>query len=151
MGVTRFARRGASVFRQPSELPSPVPCRLLPWLPLLLIGLALVGGCGSGASDEDLGSAENAVRAGLDAWKRGEQPAALKQLAAPIEFHDDDWLAGAKLMDFELTQTFRDNDGKPRCEAKLTLEFGGGKQESKTVIYEANLDGGIVVGRDPMS
>lgn len=117
---------------------------------LLVPSLGSLSGCGGG-SDEDLGTAEESVRAALDTWKRGEPPAALKQLATPIEFHDEEWLGGAKLVEFELKETYRDTDGRPRCAANLTLETSSGKRESKLVIYETNLDQGIVVGRDPMS
>jgi hypothetical protein len=117
---------------------------------LILAAFAAVAVAGCGDSNQDLDVAEQSVRAGLDAWQRGELPETLKQRETPIEFHDDDWQSGARLIDFTVENSYRDSAGGPRCTVQLTIELDG-RSETKSVVYEAKVGSTVVVTRDPYS
>jgi hypothetical protein len=111
---------------------------------------ALAGsGCGASVSQQELDQARDAVQSGLEAWKKGEPPSRLKALTPPVEFSDDSWARGEKLLDFRLNNA----EGKPgtplRCTVSLTLQDRRGKTLEKEVVYEVKLGNPRVVARDP--
>jgi hypothetical protein len=115
-----------------------------------LVALAiLTAGCGS-QPDPDLDLVRDSVVTALDAWKTAQPRDALKSRSPPIEFHDEDGQRGARLIAYELTKTYRDTDGAPRCAVTLNLHSGG-KSKTVKVTYQANISSKIVIARDPYS
>ena len=110
---------------------------------------ALAVGCGS-ESQQDLDLVRDSVVAGLESWKNAERVDALKSRSPPIEFHDDDWKRGARLIGYEVTKTYRDTDGAPRCAVTLNI-LSRGKSKTIKITYQANIATNIVIARDPYS
>ena len=111
--------------------------------------LCLAGCSSSGVSKADLAAAKDAVSSGLEAWKKGETP---KQLTA-LEFHDDDWRAGAKLVEYEIVKVYGSPDGLARCSVKLVVQprKGGKGPVRKEATYHVTLRPKVVVSVDPMA
>lgn len=118
------------------------------WLAFIAVAATAIG-CGN-RSEQDLEVASESVIAALASWKQGDSPKSLMSGSLRIEFHDDDWQSGARLVDYRLRKTYRGTDGRPRCAATLTVEHAG---DAKTleVTYEVNTTPRIVVARDPYS
>lgn len=117
--------------------------------PALSALVALAAGCGS-ESQQDLDLVRDSVEAALETWKKAERGDALMSRSPPIEFHDDDWQRGARLIDYELTKTYRDTDGAPRCAVTLSIQSRG-KSKTIKVTYQATTSSKIVIARDPYS
>jgi hypothetical protein len=113
-----------------------------------LLGIA---GCGDAQSQQELDLATRSVQVALDAWKRGEMADNLKGQSTPIEFYDDDWQKGAKLIDYQIDQTYRETDGSPRCAVTLTVQHGDRASAAVKVTYQVNTKPKIVIARDPFS
>ncbi len=118
------------------------------WLALIAIA-TFAAGCGK-KSEPDLDLVRDSVIAALDVWKTAPRSDALKSLSPPIEFHDDDGKRGARLITYEVTKTYRDTDGGPRCAVTLNIQ-NGGKSKTVKVTYQANISSKIVIARDPYS
>jgi hypothetical protein len=110
-----------------------------------------MSGCGDPELQQELDFARESVEAGLASWKRGETAESLQALPQPIEFHDDDWRHGARLVDYQIVQVYRDPDGSPRCAVKLTLKRGEREPEQVEEIYQIVTKPNVIIARDPMS
>lgn len=110
-----------------------------------------VSGCGDSGKQQKLDQAKQSVTTALEAWSRGEPATSLQTANPPIEFHDDDWNLGAKLIEHRITNTYIDTDGGPRCAVELKIEYGGKMPQDVRATYQVLLEPKIVVGRDPMS
>lgn len=122
------------------------------WLVGLVgLGLASVAGCG-GISAAKVDEAKGHVRKGLEAWKAGGKPDDLKTSSPAVEFNEQLWIAGEKLVNFELTGTARYVDAVQavRVEAKLTLRGKKGKDRTETVTYDVTLGPPVKVVNNPM-
>jgi hypothetical protein len=103
----------------------------------VLIAVVFVVGCGVSerAAPLDVGLAREALKTSLECWKKGDSAAALKSSSPSIVAQDPDWVAGTRLVAYEL-----ENDGKTETAnlfipVKLTLTMKNGKQTTKTVTY----------------
>lgn len=85
--------------------------------------------------------ARDALHATLESWKSGEAADAL-QNRSKITVQDLDWMAGYKLLDYELIGSGTSQDTQLRCPVKLSLQSPDGKELSKDVAY--------VVGTNPI-
>jgi hypothetical protein len=65
-----------------------------------------------------------------------------------VEFHDDDWLAGARLVAFEMLKTHAQPDGA-RCSVALTVQAGKGAAQRKEVAYHVKMEPRVLIARDP--
>jgi hypothetical protein len=117
--------------------------------PALVALATLAAGCGS-ESQQNLDLVRDSVVAALETWKKAERVDSLKSRSPPIEFHDDDWQRGARLLDYELTKTYCDTDGAARCAVTLSV-LRRGKPDTVKVTYQANTSTKIVIARDPFS
>jgi hypothetical protein len=106
-------------------------------------------GCSDTKSQEELALAESLVHKALQTWTEGEDAQSLTTQAPAIEFHDDDWRAGAKLVAFEMVTTYRETDGQARCAVKLNLQRGREEPVQQAVTYQVNLEPKVVIARDP--
>jgi hypothetical protein len=117
--------------------------------PVLVALVTLASGCGS-ESQQDLDLIRDSVVAALETWKKADRSDTLKSRSPAIEFHDDDWQRGARLIGYELTKTYRDTDGAARCVVTLSI-LSRGKSKTIKVTYQANTSTKIVIARDPYS
>jgi hypothetical protein len=116
--------------------------------PLAALCLAVSGCGGQMSTPVDPSRAREALRTALEGWKKGDAPGALQGASPPITVQDMDWLAGAKLVDYQV-----DGDGKPveanlYVPVKLTLRTPKGKEVRKKVNYVVGTSPILTVFRD---
>jgi len=106
-------------------------------------------GCGGSApptpANAEVGRA--ALIRGLDAWKAGERPDALKSGADPIYFMDFEWDRGAKLLDYSLESSDVSYGAERRYNGSFTLNVKG-KNVSKRLAYLVGTNKPISVRRE---
>jgi hypothetical protein len=117
----------------------------------MFILLLFIAGCSSDDKQAKLDFAAQTVRDCLEVWKQGGMPAELRARDVPVEFHDDDWDASAKLLNYEIQESFVDNDGSARCVVKLKVQRGSASPVDVRCAYQIISEPKIIVGRDPMS
>ena len=100
---------------------------------LALGGLGLVAiGCGSGASQPaDPTLARQVLVEVLDSWKKGDPPDASLHRSPPVRVTDEEWVAGARLLDYRVEADGRDIVGEQSFPLTLTLENKGRKLTRK--------------------
>lgn len=116
-----------------------------------LVGIALtfVTGCGFPAAKLD--EAKGHVQTALEAWKAGGKPDELKSRTPALEFHEAMWNTGEKLVSFQVgTVRYIDSAQVVRCEAKLTVRKGKGKDRTENVSYDVTLGPPVKVVNNPM-
>lgn len=118
---------------------------------LLLVAVALSSGCSHDPAQQQLDAAQQGVQKALETWKQGAKAENLKSGTPPIEFHDDDWQQAARLLDYQVVQTYLDPDGSPRCAVTLTVQRPRQQPEQLRVTYQVVEKGAIVIARDPFS
>jgi hypothetical protein len=123
------------------------------FVPLAIVAVALTPtGCGRGQSQGELLTAEQTVQTALETWRSGKSASSLKASTPPIEFHDDDWQRGARLVDFQIVKTYLESDGTPRCSVQFTIQLGAKAPEKRRATYQlVNKGNAVVVARDPFS
>jgi hypothetical protein len=124
--------------------------RILESLVFLVVTLTM-SGCSDPELQRELDFAQASVESALAAWKRSETAESLKALPQPIEFHDDDWREGVRLVDYQIVQVYHDTDGLPRCAVRLTLQRSEREQEQIDEIYQIVTKPNVIIARDPMS
>lgn len=103
----------------------------------------LLAGCsGSKNAPVDADRARDALKTTLDGWKKGDSPAALKDGSPSITVQDLDWLAGARLVDYQVDGEGKAVEANLYVPVKLTLRTKDGKEVKKNVSY--------VVGTSPI-
>jgi hypothetical protein len=124
------------------------------WRLVGAVSLLLVGGCGSErglppAADAD--KARSALLTGLDAWKNGEKPDALKRHDPPIYFTDLAWEAGQRLEEYEIGGEMERSGQSVVASAVLTLRNrdGGSLQKNARYLIDTNPAVVIVPGDPP--
>lgn len=124
----------------------------LRWIAAVYLCPLLFAGCGDAGNEAALAAAQQSVRTALEAWQRGESPVALNAAPTAIEFFDDDWNRSARLLEFEIFQTYMETDRTPRCAVALSIQAGEQPQEKIQVTYQVVAkDGKVVIARDPFS
>lgn len=114
--------------------------------------LVSVTGCGNRETQQQLDVAEQTVRQSLEKWKSGVAAAELEQADPPVRFHDDDWLENAKLVEFEIRQSYLEpSDQTARCAVTLTIQRPGKRPSEVKCTYQVVTDPDVIVARDPMS
>lgn len=113
---------------------------------LLLVGtllMAAASGCGGStqaAVQPDV--ARRTLDEVLTGWKNGEKPEAWRTKDPEVVVQDMDWLAGAKLVSYEIQGSGEPRDANLYCKVKLELQQASQPPVTKTVTY--------VVGTDPV-
>lgn len=117
----------------------------------LAAGLILIGGCKKNRfTQENLDRARAAVESGLTSWQKGEAPQVLASRPDPVQFFDDLWTSGNRLVSFQIKDTVGDNqDVIIRCSVALTLKDKKGRTSEREVTYQVTLKSPVVVARDP--
>jgi hypothetical protein len=98
----------------------------------------LVGCRGATANDPELASAFSVLKAGLEAWKNGSTPASLASGANPVQFSDNDWQAGAKLLEYRIMKAGVEEEGETVCTVHLKVDVRG-KAVDRNVTYRVTL------------
>lgn len=107
----------------------------------LALALAAVAAFGPGCSgsrrgaDVNPSAAQDALKAALEGWKKGEAPAALKGGTPTITVQDLDWIGGARLVDYRVDGEGKNNGPNLQVPVELTLKTPDGKQVQKKVSY----------------
>jgi hypothetical protein len=117
----------------------------------LLFVCFTVTGCGDSEEQQKINFARSTVERGLECWKQGGKPAEVQTESEPVRFFDDDWERSAKLIDFEIIQTYLESDGTARCAVLLTVKYGKKEPVQVKCTYQIVTDPKIIVGRDPMA
>lgn len=115
--------------------------------PLLLL-LAGCSGGGGRAAPVDAPRARETLKAALESWKKGETPASLKEAAPPVVVQDFDWMAGQRLVHYEVSGDGKDDDANLRIPVTLTLQAAGGKEVRKKVSYVVGTSPTLTVFRE---
>ncbi len=117
----------------------------------LLLACLAVAGCSDGKDLQKVEFASSTVQRALESWKQGAKPVDLRSAADPVDFHDDDWDRSAKLVDFEIRQTYMESDGTARCAVSLTVQYGKKVPVKVKCTYQIVTEPEVIIGRDPMS
>jgi hypothetical protein len=115
------------------------------------LAVALLAGCGVGPRAEPLNEelAGASLKAALEAWKRGDPPRSLENASPPVIAQDQDWLAGARLVDYEPAGDGRRTADNLFAPVKLRLKTRAGKAATKTVTYVIGTSPHVMVVRMP--
>lgn len=110
----------------------------------------MLSGCSGGprAAAVDPARARDALRAALDSWKKGEPIDSLKAGSPSIVAQDFDWMAGQRLVDYEVTGDGKDDNANLRIPVTLTMRTPQGKEVRKSVSYVVGTSPTLTVFRD---
>jgi hypothetical protein len=116
-----------------------------------LLACVMLAGCGNNENQQKIEFASLTVQHALETWKQGGKPVELLSETVPVEFYDDDWDRSAKLLDFEIRQTYMESDGTARCAVSLTVKYGKKAPVQVKCTYQIVTEPKIIIGRDPMA
>lgn len=119
---------------------------------VLLLGCLSAGGCGPSVSPvtADPNVAASALKSTLDAWKAGRKPDDLLNDTPPVRVIDEEWVGGAKLLDYAIPDSGRVAGPSLRCRLELTIEKPDGKVVKKTAGYAVSTAPAINIVRDEL-
>jgi hypothetical protein len=111
---------------------------------------AILAGCSGSqrAAAVDPARAREALTTALDGWKKGDTPTSLKDGSPAITVQDLDWLAGAKLLAYEVTGDGKAVEANLYVPVKLTLKTPEGREIKKSVSYVVGTSPIVTVFRD---
>jgi hypothetical protein len=82
----------------------------------------------------------------LDSWKKGDPPEASLRRSPPIRVTDEEWTAGARLLDYRVDADGREIVGEQSFPLTLTLEARG-QRLTRKVEYHVVTDRTLAVFR----
>jgi hypothetical protein len=109
-----------------------------------------VSGCSGGprAAAVDPARAREALHTPLESWKKGDKIEALKSGSPPIVAQDFDWMAGHRLVAYEVSGEGKDDDANLRIPVRLTVRTAQGKDVKKSVSYVIGTSPALTVFRE---
>jgi hypothetical protein len=111
------------------------------WFVLLGLG-GLTAGCGPDRVPRlppvDEAKAKEALVVVLDGWKAGKKPEEFGTQKPEIIVQDLEWMQGAKLSDYKVTDKVVVKDARYFSEVQLNLVLPDGKEVKRTVQYVIN-------------
>jgi hypothetical protein len=136
--------------------PTPLVSRAVGWVwnarraAMSLAAAAMLAGCSATerAAPVDASRARDALKTALDGWKKGDTPDVMKDSSPPITVQDFDWMAGARLVDYQVDGDGREADTNLYIPVKLTLRTKQGKEIKKKVSYVVATSPRLMVFRD---
>jgi hypothetical protein len=124
-------------------------CAAKPWRGLLALALLAFAGCGY--PQGRLNEARALLVEGLEAWKAGARPESLTGSSQAIEFEDEHWSRGVRLVSYEVLRVyFHKPEQMIRCEAQLTLSPRGGAERVERPVYNVVLGSPVRIFSNPM-
>ena len=114
---------------------------------LLLVGTALLPGCGPRNAPVNASLARETLRKALDSWKQGDKVDALQQSSPPVYVIDPEWQAGTALKDYQVVGEGEEKDAHLFCTVKLTVKGVGGKESTREVTYVVSTAPNLTVSR----
>lgn len=101
-------------------------------------------GCGRGSAPErslDPESAREILGEALESWKAGEAyDAPSRRAGSPIRVADEDWLVGARLLEYRIEPDDQTIGADLYCEVNLSLRDSQGRSQSRRVVYAVGTD-----------
>jgi hypothetical protein len=109
-----------------------------------------VAGCSASRYSDpvDPERARETLNTVLEGWKKGDSPTVLKDGTPSISVQDADWLAGAKLVDYQLTSEGKAVASNLRVPVILTIRSKQGKDVKKNVNYIVGTSPVLTIFRD---
>ena len=119
-------------------------------LSLLAISLALLAGCGGSLhAPAEADKGEDALRTALESWKKGNTPQTLQKAQPPIYLNDPEWIAGHRLLGFEIVEPLTPMGRQLRCTVKLSLQSAkSGAKYEKRIGYQVETNPAFVIARE---
>jgi len=123
---------------------------------LAVLATLFLSGCtgSSGAHVVDETRAREALKTALDQWKAGGTVKSLESSATPMTIQDFDWMAGTKLIDYQIVDDGKAYDANLRIRVKLSLNHSSaraaGRPTEKTVWYVVSTSPAVTVFRDAL-
>jgi hypothetical protein len=114
-------------------------------------GAPLLSGCLGArprAAPVDPVRARETLHSALERWKMGDRIDALKTGSPPIVAQDFDWMAGHRLIAYEVSGEGRNDDANLRIPVKLTMRTAEGKEVKKSVSYVVGTSPSLTVFRE---
>jgi hypothetical protein len=126
------------------------------WVAIACLGAIsalLLSGCSSSsrASAVNAPLARESLKVALEHWKKGEDLKSLQDSVTPMTAQDYEWASGAKLIDYQILDSGREEDVNLRVQVKITLgQQGNSKTIEKTASYVVGTSPSVTVFRDIM-
>ena len=110
----------------------------------------LAAGCSGGGRGAvvDPDRARETLKTALESWKKGDKIEAIRSGSPSIVAQDFDWMAGHRLLKYEVTGDGKDDDANLRIPVKLTLKTLQGKEVKKNVSYVVGTSPALTVFRE---
>ena len=105
-------------------------------------------GCSVAGHVVDPERARETLKTALESWKKGDTIESLRAASPPIVAQDFDWMAGNRLVGYEVTGDGKDDDANLRIPVKLTLKTAQGKEVKKSVSYVVGTSPALTVFRE---
>ena len=124
---------------------------LAPWrrYALLAVGLALLAGCGGAHAPADSTKGEDALRAAFESWKNGDSPETLQKAQPPIYLNEPEWIAGNRLLGYQIVEPLEPFGRQLRCAVKLSLQSAkSGAKYEKRIGYQVETNPAFVIARE---
>jgi hypothetical protein len=119
----------------------------------LLLTIFFAGCSSAPPHPVDPSYARESLKTALEQWKKGEEPKSLTTSSTPMTVQDFDWMAGAKLLDYQLVDDGTPKDANLHVQVKLTLSdpaVDKGKAAEKKVWYVVTTSPSVTVFRDAL-
>lgn len=111
--------------------------------------IVLLAGCGGPHAPADAITGEGALRTAFESWKKGETPATLQKQRPAIYLNEPEWIAGNKLLNFEVVEPLEPFGRQLRCGVKLSLENAkNGAKYEKRIGYQVETNPVFVIARE---
>ena len=116
----------------------------------LALAALVAAGCAETitAAPLDHSKARDALKTTLEAWKKGDEPSALASASPAITAQDLDWLAGAKLVSYEVKGEGTGVGSNLKVPVELSMKAKDGKDIVRTVNYVVGTSPSLTVFRD---
>lgn len=115
----------------------------------LAASLVWLAGCSGDHPVADATKGEQAVRTAFESWQKGDSPDALQKARPPIYLNDPEWLAGNRLLEFEIVEPLTPFGRQLRCGVKLSLEnVKSGAKYQKHIGYQVETTPAFVIARE---
>lgn len=115
----------------------------------IILCLGVFGCGGSLEAPADPLKGEEAVRTAFGSWKRGAVPATLQSQRPPIYLNEPEWIAGNRLLDFEIVEPLEPYGRQLRCAVKIAVQNAKtGAKMQRRIGYQVETNPAFVIVRE---